>query len=204
LHPHLRQCIRKRLEEFEGKAMNSCRLIALGMLLAFAALPTFAGDGNGTRGNSAGSNSYQLGQLRLLFDSWDLNLDGYVDRVELARAFRGPHAKPYAGTAPAAKVANKYPDFAFMVQVDRDNDGKISKQEFEAWAKGYLQQLRKINTAQRRVSQLEKKLATETNAAEKKLISAELENQKKYLESLKKNIQAVDLIEKHLSRRRVR
>jgi Ca2+-binding EF-hand superfamily protein len=187
--------------------MNSCRATAvLGTLVAIALSPALADDGkspSGTKGRGSGS-SYQLGQLRLLFDSWDLNRDGFVDRAELAKAFRGPHARPYTGAAPASRVADRYPDFAFMLQVDRDKDGKISADEFEAWAKGYLQELRKIRSTQRRVAQLEKKLATETNAAEKKQLAAELADQRKYLEMMKKEIHAVDLIEKHLSRRKLK
>ena len=150
------------------------------------------------------SDAYQLGQMRLLFDSWDLNRDGYVDRVELAKAFRGQGAKPYSGAAPALKVADKYPDYAFMVQVDKDRDGKISSDEFEEWAKSYLQQRRKIQSSQRRLSQKQNQLASTTNASDKKQLTADIEYEKQYLESLKKDAGYIDAFEKHLSRRRIR
>jgi hypothetical protein len=36
-----------------------------------------------------------MAQFRALFDAWDLNKDGYLDKEELAKAFRGPKAKPF-------------------------------------------------------------------------------------------------------------
>src|SRR5262249_37510029 len=128
----------------------------------------------------------------------------YVDRAELAKAFRGPGARPYKGTAPALKVQDKYPDYAFMIQVDQNKDGKISSDEFEEWIKGYQQELRKIRADQRRVAQTEKKLATETNSEEKKQLAAELKAEKQSLEDLKKQAHFIDTYEKHLSRRRIR
>jgi hypothetical protein len=177
----------------------------LGVLLVSAGI--LAADDNpkgNSKGSSTSSSAYVLGQMRLLFDSWDLNRDGYVDRAELARAFRGPGARPYAGTQPAVKVQAKYPDHAFMLQVDQDRDGKISQSEFEDWARGYLQEQRKLRGKQRRVSQMEKKLAMTTDAAEKKSLSLALESEKKSLAEMKKEMHSIDIVEKHLARRKIK
>jgi HEAT repeat protein len=82
-------------------------------------------------------------QLRAWFKSVDSNKDGFLDKVELAHAFRGPAAKPFDyspdGKSPKKLGTNdfaKYPDFAFLSRLDRNNDGKISWGEFEHWAYG--------------------------------------------------------------------
>jgi hypothetical protein len=89
-----------------------------------------------------------INDLEALFRSWDENKDGYVDAAELARAFRGPDAKPYqpgAGTdstGPAKEGAGKsdklrpdqlrkkYPDYDFLLRWDEDRDDRISFDEF--------------------------------------------------------------------------
>jgi hypothetical protein len=48
-----------------------------------------------------------MDQFRLLFDRWDLNGDGYLDKEELAKAFRGPNAKPYDYVAPSKDSSEK-------------------------------------------------------------------------------------------------
>jgi Ca2+-binding EF-hand superfamily protein len=131
----------------------------------------------GAQGAEVPSASAIKGQLRLLFKTWDLNDDGYLDKAELARAFRGPKAKPYDAPAPTkgeeakdkdtkdkdardkdAKDANakaggkdgkagkpefmKYPDYVFLTELDGDGDGRISRKEFESWARGYTSDLR--------------------------------------------------------------
>ncbi|HWY88978.1 MAG TPA: HEAT repeat domain-containing protein [Gemmataceae bacterium] len=83
-------------------------------------------------------------QLRGWFSATDTNKDNFLDKDELARALRGPKAKPYDYTPddkPAKKLGpgdfSTYPDYAFLCRIDRDNDGKISKDEFERWAFDY-------------------------------------------------------------------
>src|SRR5262245_12295147 len=87
---------------------------------------------------AAVSKTYVVGQLRLLFADWDTNDDGYLDKKELAKGFRGKDAKPYDHTPSAGKDKTrnrsktkaeykKYPDYLFLVQLDEDGDKKISR-----------------------------------------------------------------------------
>jgi len=48
-----------------------------------------------------------MGQLRLLFDAWDVNKDGYLDKQELAVAFRGKGALPYDHAETKKKLAEE-------------------------------------------------------------------------------------------------
>ena len=160
-------------------------------------------DDKASRKDPAGS-SYVMGQLRLLFDSWDLNRDDFLDRAELAKAFRGPGAHPYTGQAPAVKVGLKYPDYQFLIQVDQNRDGKISRTEFEDWARGYVSRRSKVRSAERRLAALEKKMQNEAKAEDKKALAMEIDKQKQLLEIQKKQIHYIETIEKHLTRRKAR
>src|SRR5271168_1650332 len=57
-------------------------------------------------------------QLMAWFDKWDADKDGYLDAKELAKAFRGPYAKPYE---PGPDTKGKGPsDYQFLVKCDTD------------------------------------------------------------------------------------
>ena len=133
--------------------------------LALVSLPAAA-----VRASDVPTTTTLRGQLRLLFKTWDLNDDGYLDRQELAKAFRGPKAKPYQAPPHAKPEDNKdndndkdkpeakspagkgdkpdkadfakYPDYVFLTELDADGDGKVSRKEFETWAHGYATELR--------------------------------------------------------------
>src|SRR5438876_540330 len=72
------------------------------------------------RKDRAGTSVY-MGQLRALFAAWDLNKDDYLDKEELAKAFRGKNAKPY--DADDAGVSEKKADASSA----RGDGGKKSK-----------------------------------------------------------------------------
>jgi hypothetical protein len=91
-----------------------------------------------------------LGQLRTWFAAWDANKDGFLTKDELAKAFRGPYAKPFDAKIKGKADKNaensrstsrpyyeNYPDYQFLVQLDKNGDEKISREEFETWARDY-------------------------------------------------------------------
>ena len=117
------------------------------------------------RKDHTGQTGLIQSQLRGLFAASDTNKDGFLDKDELARAIRNPKAKAYDFT-PEGKPArpfgprdfDKYPDFAFLCRVDRDNDGKISRDEFEAWAYDYAEFLKKDKDNRDRIMQAQLRL----------------------------------------------
>lgn len=77
---------------------------------------------------AAPSNNHQLDAS---FAQADKNKDGFLDAEELAKAFRGPTAKVIADKVGAK--GETHPDHAFMDTWDANNDGKVSKAEFEKY-----------------------------------------------------------------------
>ncbi len=122
-----------------------------------------------------------MDQLRALFAAWDLNGDDSLDKAELAQAFRGADAKPYdykktsdpSAPEPAAnpKTTKKpdhsdYPDYNFLVRLDQDGDGQISRAEFMDWARDYAVQIKQQTDEEAKLAALEAKLAAATTPKE--------------------------------------
>lgn len=94
-------------------------------------------------------------QLRTLFNRYDLNKDGFLDAEEVAKAYRGPTAKPAPQpgfdskgnfVAPASSSGYKYPDQVFMLAADRNGDNRVSWDEYDVYGESIV--LRAKNQAQ--------------------------------------------------------
>jgi Ca2+-binding EF-hand superfamily protein len=172
-------------------------------LAAAALLAVPAAADNGNAQDPKGTTQI-LEQLRSLFKAWDLNKDGYLDKEELAKAFRGKDAKPYE-EKPEDKDAkkpakdntglSKYPDYLFLKQADTDGDGKVSQDEFDTWAENYAIQLKQQMDAELRVLQAEARLQQKLTAAELKQLQNELKKEQAALKQMQNQARGY---EKHL------
>jgi hypothetical protein len=152
------------------------------------------------------------------FNSWDLNMDGVLDKDELAKAFRGNNAKAYDYQDPPpkpgprvtmvalmtvprvdlpfnaaladlvtrydAKKAEKpaplppdvyqgYPDYQFIVLAGTKGQDRVTRQDFETWARNYAKVFENRHQAEVALKSARDKLATAKTAQGKK--NAELE-----------------------------
>lgn len=118
------------------------------------------------RKDHSGMTGLMQSQLRGWFNAADTNKDGFLDKDELAHAIRGAKAKAYDYT-PDGKPAKqfgprdfaKFPDYAFLCRLDRDNDGKISRAEYELWAYDYSEYMKKDKDDRDRITQAQNRLA---------------------------------------------
>jgi hypothetical protein len=148
-----------------------------------------------------------MGQLRALFAEWDANQDEYLDKEELARGFRGPDAKPPSPSAlksksteptlptkgkNAGRESGAYPDHDFLLQVDLNADGKISRDEFISWAREYAVQQKNIAAAEKRVGKAEIKARSRTSARTLAQAELELRNERQALSKLMAQLPSFD------------
>jgi hypothetical protein len=152
------------------------------------------------------------GRLRLLFADWDVNGDGYLDKEELAKAFRGQGAKPFdqeraggkdkggegikggAKDKPSARKPDykSYPDYLFLTRLDANGDQKISKKEWETWAKDYSRELRDVLKAQDQVQKAKARAEAATTVAIRRRALLALRRYQRALLALQKKQNAVD------------
>jgi Ca2+-binding EF-hand superfamily protein len=190
------------------------RLAVCLMLAWTAAALADAPPGDSTTPKStadAPGTTVYMGQLRKLFDKWDLNGDGYLDQQELAKAFRGPEAKPYdfnkakdSDKDAAADVtkessedattvkkpdSKKYPDHDFLVQLDQDNDGKISRDEFMNWARDYAVQLKDQAAQEKKMLSLETRMQG-ASSREAKTLERELKREQTKIDKMNSSLNA--------------
>jgi HEAT repeat protein/Ca2+-binding EF-hand superfamily protein len=127
-----------------------------------------------------GTAGLVFADLRGWFNTADTNKDGYLDKGELSKAVLDTNAKSAAAAKKAATVktppkdAGKGPRFdlalpddaAFLSRLDRDNDGKISRDEFDRWAYDYAEYTVKQLDEEKRIKEMQDRLR------EKELTSA--------------------------------
>lgn len=184
----------------------SCLLLLCATLVRMSEVN--ADDAKGKSGKDPAGTTLIMGQLRLLFDRWDKNRDGYLDPAELAKAFRGASARPHYGdgNVPSDKLAAKYPDYQFLIQLDQNHDGRISLFEFEDWARSYAKQMKssqKSSSGQKTSASSSTKSdqnTQNTTKAEQQIAKEMVANQKQqlhYLQEIEKQLKQQTKHAKH-------
>src|SRR5262249_14655208 len=91
---------------------------------------------------------------------------------------------------------SQYPDYVFLSQLDKDGDERISRDEFENWARNYAVQVKQQVDAQMRLAAMEQRLLTPALAAkERNRLEAEMRKEQNALAKFDKEMKA---FEKHL------
>jgi EF-hand domain pair len=162
----------------------------VGLLTALALAADNKG-GLASKPDPPGTGPY-MDQLRAWFKLYDTNNDGYLDKAELAKAFRGVKAKQFdakkddkkddnaAGSSGTDKSTDKkpdysaFPDWQFLAGVDRDNDEQVSYEEFLAWARDYATQMKQQADSIKKIAEYEARLERKMEAKERQILEREL------------------------------
>jgi hypothetical protein len=213
------------------------------LVLAAAAWTAGPAAAQGKRTRAVDYKNY-LGQLQNRFTSWDTNGDKVLDKFELARAFRGPNAKPYDdapdNTPPAlkAKIDLQYlkllesvtvfyaqlgpglthtladtlardfsstktpdlatyanlPDYQFLLLAGTTGQPKLTKAEYDSWARGYAGYLADYEEAQRKLKVAQTKSNTSKKAADKQKYAAEVQRHQQEMVIAQNSINAIPAV----------
>jgi Ca2+-binding EF-hand superfamily protein len=190
--------------------MRSKALLGLGLpaiLLAVSLTTPASADDLAKKPDPAGTGPYMT-QLRAWFKAADLDSDGYLDKAELAKVFRGAKAKPFdfkkdddkdknddakdkgKDTSQSKPDYDDYPDYQFLKLLDTDKDEKVSKDEFETWAREYAVELKQQDDQAKKVLAAEQRLAAATTKAEIHQLQKELKAEQAAMNKLNKNEKA--------------
>jgi Ca2+-binding EF-hand superfamily protein len=178
--------------------MRRKALAGLGLLaVVFLTTPMWADDP--PKADPPGTSAYMT-QLRAWFKAADLDSDGYLDKAELAKVFRGANAKPFdfkegdnGKDKDASRGQNetgdkpdysKYADYIFLTQLDKDKDDKVSKDEFESWARDYAVQLKHLDEQLKKVLAAEQRLARAETKKEIEAVQRELKAEQNALNKM--------------------
>jgi hypothetical protein len=166
------------------------------LVLIWIATGLEAGDKPSKEGKDPAGTTAIMGQLRELFARWDTNGDGFLDRGELAKAFRGSGAKPAPSGPGLVTRANlsHYADLEFLVQLDQNNDGKISRAEFIDWARGFASQYKKAMSGKQSSSKVKKSQSGSASS----LAKAQTQQQQPAAQALGQELKFLQTIEKQL------
>lgn len=153
-----------------------------------------------------------MDQLRAQFKTWDADKDDYLDKWELARALRNS-STAYDGTtkpkadkdkskedkketdkgkesSPSSKKPDysKYVDYQVLTQLDKDGDERISRAEYDDWARDYATQLKQQLDQQNKILQAEKRLAGNLGRQERQQLERQLREEREALERLERRM----------------
>jgi len=161
-------------------------LLTLALLLvSTATLP--AQDESPRRKPDPPGTAQYMARFRDIFDTWDRNKDGTLDKEELAKAFRGADAKPY--DADKTREPTSFPDYNFLIQLDTGGDKQISRDEFESWARDYAVKLKQYNDALENVKDTQTRLTRASNRGQIARLKRELDSARRSLAQTREQVQ---------------
>lgn len=163
-------------------------LLVFAILLASVATAPAQDDSPPPKKPDPPGTARYMARFRDIFDTWDRNKDGSLDKQELAVAFRGPGAKPYDADK-KEKDYSSYPDYNYLVQLDTDSDKKISRDEFETWGRNCAVKLKQYMEALLNVQDVQVRLTRASNRGQIMRLQRELTAARRLLSQVKEQVQ---------------